>query len=151
MINKDYKKNFWRWILKYDIIFPDLQKASGIRVLRHTLERQKSVESTEALILRHFQEHNDNTISHNNSVKSTSNDTGSVLSIEPHHRKKPPARLKPLVNHSRQGSVVRVIDNSDHDIPAIVMNGSSLVQNVAFSTDFDAYDDKSVWQLSENV
>ena len=118
-------------------------------MLRHTLERQKSVESTEALILRHFQEHNDNTISHNNAIKSTSNDTdnrysGSVLSIEPHHRKKPPARLKPLVNHSRQGSVVRVIDNSDHDIPAIVMNGSSLVQNVAFSTDFDAYDDKSV-------
>lgn len=133
----------------YRMIFPDLQKASGIRVLRHTLERQKSIENTDALIYKHFQHHNDNITSDNSSLKSSSNDidinhSGSDLMIESHYRKKPPARLKPLVNHSRQGSIVRVIDHSDEEIPAIVMNGASLVQNLAFSTEFDTYNDKSL-------
>ena len=132
----------------YFIIFPDLQKASGIRVLRHTLERQNSIKNTDALIFRHFQHHNDNIISDNSSLKSSSNDidnnkSGSDLMVQSHYRKKPPCRLKPLVNHSRKGSVVRVIDNSGEGIPAIVMNGASLVQNLAFSTEFDTYDDKS--------
>ena len=68
----------------------------------------------------------------------------SVYYVYSNGKKKPPARLKPLVNHSRQGSVIRVIDDSEGEIPSIIMNGASLIQNVAFSTDCDPYEDKSM-------
>ena len=127
--------------------FSDLQKASGIRVLRHTMERQKSIETTESAILRQFQQNrelfsNDAAITSSNELDNQQ--VNDILSDSSQFRKKPPARLKPLVNHSRQGSVIRVIDNSEEDIPSIIMNGASLIQNVAFSNDCDSYEDKSM-------
>ena len=125
----------------------DLQKASGIRVLRHTMERQKSIETTESAILRQFQQNRE--LFSNEAALTCSNEldnqqVNDILSDSSQFRKKPPARLKPLVNHSRQGSVIRVIDNSEEDIPSIIMNGASLIQNVAFSNDCDSYEDKSM-------
>ena len=125
----------------------DLQKASGIRVLRHTVERQKTIENTEAVILRQFQQNHELFSTENSSKLSneSNNQQGSDLFSEiTQYRKKPPARLKPLVNHSRQCSVIRVVDNSEEEIPSITMNGASLTQNVAFSTDCDSYEDKSM-------
>ena len=127
--------------------FPDLQKASGIRVLRHTVERQRSIENTDAAILRQFRQNHEVFSAEQSSKLSNESDNqqvGDLFSETTQYRKKPPARLKPLVNHSRQGSVIRVIDDSEGEIPSIIMNGASLIQNVAFSTDCDSYEDKSM-------
>ena len=124
-----------------------MQKASGIRVLRHTVERQKSIESTEADILRQFQQNRElfsNEVISKSSNESDYQQVNDNLFDTSQYRKKPPARLKPLINHSRQGSVIRVIDNSEEEIPSIIMNGASLIQNVAFSGDCDSYEDKSM-------
>ena len=124
-----------------------MQKASGIRVLRHTVERQKSIESTEADILRQFQQNRElftTEVVSKSFNESDCQQTNDNLSDTCHYRKKPPARLKPLINQSRQGSVIRVIDNSEEEIPSIIMNGASLLQNVAFSADCEAYEDKSM-------
>ena len=124
-----------------------MQKASGIRVLRHTVERQKSIESTEADILRQFQQNRElfaTEVVSKSFNESDCQQTNDNLSDTSNYRKKPPARLKPLINQSRQGSVIRVIDNSEEEIPSIIMNGASLLQNVAFSADCEASEDKSM-------
>ena len=111
------------------------------------MERQKSIETTESAILRQFQQNRE--LFSNEAALTCSNEldnqqVNDILIDSSQFRKKPPARLKPLVNHSRQGSVIRVIDNSEEDIPSIIMNGASLIQNVAFSNECDSYEDKSM-------
>ena len=111
------------------------------------MERQKSIETTESAILRQFQQNRElfsNEIAINSSNDLDNQQVNDILSEPSQFRKKPPARLKPLLNHSRQGSVIRVIDNSEEDIPSIIMNGASLIQNVAFSNECDSYEDKSM-------
>ena len=134
--------------------FLDLQKASGIRVLRHTVERQKSIKETESLVLKQFQQNHispthHSSMSSNNTVNkhlgNSLNTYESELFLEAHNKKKkPPARLKPLVNHNRERSVIKFVTDFDADIPAIAMKGASLVQNLAFSTDCDSFEDKLV-------
>ena len=120
-------------------------------MLRHTVERQKSIENTETIILRQLQQQHDfisgQACKSSNGISGTTIDNAGVgndLMIEAHFRKKPPARLKPLTSHSRQGSVIRVIDQSSEGIPSVLMSGASLIQNVAFANDCEQFQDKSV-------
>ena len=64
-------------------LFLELQKASGLRVLRRLVERQKSVEESEDTILA-------------NPIIMTAGIRKPLLMIDK-CKKKPPARLKPLV------------------------------------------------------
>ena len=133
--------------------FSDLQKASGIRVLRHTVDRQKSVQNTEALLMSRLQQHNYDLISDSSSSKSSidfdkhsvGSGYGSQLMLDTDFSKKPPARLKPLVHHGRRNSVIKGINHPAKEVPTAVMSGSSLTQCVAFSNEHGAsIEDKSM-------
>ena len=133
--------------------FLDLQKASGIRVLRHTVDRQKSVQNTEALLMSRLQQHNYDLISDSSSSKSSidfdkhsvGSGYGSQFMLDTDFSKKPPARLKPLVHHGRRNSVIKGINHPAKEVPTAVMSGSSLTQCVAFSNEHGAsLEDKSM-------
>lgn len=67
-------------------IVTELQKASGLRVLRRLVERQKSVEESDNVLVKEL------VASYPNSAKC--HDAGGLLK---NSKRKPPARLKPLL------------------------------------------------------